>query len=174
MSKSKRTEAQMIAALKQVERGALSKSAVYAQIREGSFPKSLSLGGTSVAWIECEVRDWMQACIAVSRSSVNNVHLASAPSSRQLRPRQWFSIIQAVDAIIGAARGAWTYASSTIRVGIGGIARRDQQPREGCQRERGVVAAAGTGRILWFGLQVLPPYKWGDSSLSSDWCLPHP
>ena len=46
----------------------LSKSAVYARIREGSFPKSISLGGTSVAWIEAEVNDWVNARIAVSRT----------------------------------------------------------------------------------------------------------
>lgn len=43
----------------------LSKSAVYARIRQGSFPKSISLGGTSVAWIEAEVTDWMNARIAL-------------------------------------------------------------------------------------------------------------
>ena len=42
----------------------LSKSAVYARIREGSFPKAISLGGTSVAWIEAEVNSWMNARIA--------------------------------------------------------------------------------------------------------------
>jgi prophage regulatory protein len=47
----------------------LSKSAVYARIKEGSFPKSISLGGTSVAWIEAEVNNWMNARIAARDQS---------------------------------------------------------------------------------------------------------
>lgn len=46
----------------------LSKSTVYARIREGSSPKSISLGGMSVGWIESEVNDWVSARISVSAS----------------------------------------------------------------------------------------------------------
>lgn len=45
----------------------LSKSAIYARIREGSFPNSISLGGNSVAWIEAEVIAWIDSRIAASR-----------------------------------------------------------------------------------------------------------
>jgi prophage regulatory protein len=45
----------------------LSKSAVYARIAQGTFPKPVSLGGRSVAWIESEVTAWMNARIDASR-----------------------------------------------------------------------------------------------------------
>ncbi len=47
----------------------LSKSALYARIKQGSFPKSISLGGTSVAWIEAEVNAWQFARIAARDQS---------------------------------------------------------------------------------------------------------
>jgi prophage regulatory protein len=46
----------------------LSKSAVYVRIAQGTFPKPVSLGGRSVAWVEAEVTAWMNARIAASRT----------------------------------------------------------------------------------------------------------
>jgi prophage regulatory protein len=39
----------------------LSKSYIYDLCKKGLFPKSMQLvpGGTSVAWVECEIRDWI-------------------------------------------------------------------------------------------------------------------
>jgi prophage regulatory protein len=45
----------------------LSKSAIYARIAQGTFPKPVSLGGHSVAWIESEVTARMHASVDVSR-----------------------------------------------------------------------------------------------------------
>ena len=51
--------------LRQVkERLGLSKSAIYVRIAEGTFPKPISLGGRSVAWVEAEVTAWMNARIS--------------------------------------------------------------------------------------------------------------
>lgn len=45
----------------------LSKSAIYDRIAQGTFPKAVSLGGRSVAWLESEVNAWLAAQIAASR-----------------------------------------------------------------------------------------------------------
>jgi prophage regulatory protein len=45
----------------------LSKPTLYTRIREGSFPRPVSLGGRAVAWIESEVIAWQNARIAASR-----------------------------------------------------------------------------------------------------------
>ena len=37
----------------------LSRSTIYKYISEGSFPKSLDLGGRSVGWLESEIQDWI-------------------------------------------------------------------------------------------------------------------
>jgi len=42
----------------------LSRSSIYLFMNEGIFPKSVSLGGRSVAWLESEVLEWMEARIA--------------------------------------------------------------------------------------------------------------
>jgi len=43
----------------------LSKSYIYELCKKGLFPKSIQLvpGGTSVAWVESEVRDWIESRI---------------------------------------------------------------------------------------------------------------
>ncbi|EJR0961158.1 TPA: AlpA family phage regulatory protein [Vibrio parahaemolyticus] len=47
--------------LKEVmQKTALSRSAIYRKMDEGSFPKSVSLGDRAVAWIESEVEEWME------------------------------------------------------------------------------------------------------------------
>lgn len=55
---------------KDVERlTSLSRSRIYALMNEGAFPKPISLGSMSVAWLECEVHSWIAARIADSRKS---------------------------------------------------------------------------------------------------------
>ena len=50
--------------LKEVmQKTALSRSAIYRKMDEGSFPKSVSLGDRAVAWIESEVEEWMESCL---------------------------------------------------------------------------------------------------------------
>ena len=37
----------------------LSKSSVYTYMSAGTFPKSISLGTRSVAWLESEIHQWI-------------------------------------------------------------------------------------------------------------------
>jgi prophage regulatory protein len=40
----------------------LSRSAIYNRVADGSFPRSLSLGGRSRGWLESEIDAWIRAC----------------------------------------------------------------------------------------------------------------
>ena len=53
-----------------IERTGLSRSTIYAQIQNGTFPKSISLGERSVAWVEHEVSGWIDAKISASRDLI--------------------------------------------------------------------------------------------------------
>lgn len=53
---------------KEVERlTGLSRSRIYNLMSQGKFPKPVSLGKMSVAWLEIEVRNWIAVCISVGR-----------------------------------------------------------------------------------------------------------
>ena len=41
-------------------RTGLSRSAIYLNISEGSFPQNINLSARSVAWLESEIDAWMQ------------------------------------------------------------------------------------------------------------------
>lgn len=41
----------------------ISRSTLYLLIEKGAFPGQISLGARSVAWVESEVRDWMESRI---------------------------------------------------------------------------------------------------------------
>ncbi len=43
-----------------LHRTGLGRSTVYRWMDEGRFPKSVRLGGRSIAWIEHEIDDWLQ------------------------------------------------------------------------------------------------------------------
>lgn len=46
--------------LKEVmQKTSLGHSSIYKFIAEGTFPKQVSLGAKSVAWVESEVDDWI-------------------------------------------------------------------------------------------------------------------
>ena len=47
----------------------LSRSAVYQAISEGRFPKQINLGARSIAFLESEVHEFMEECIANRRSN---------------------------------------------------------------------------------------------------------
>jgi prophage regulatory protein len=53
----------------------LSRSYIYALAADGRFPKSVSLvpGGSSRAWVEAEVLDWLQQRIIERDQEVANV-----------------------------------------------------------------------------------------------------
>lgn len=40
----------------------LEKSAIYDRISKGEFPKQISLGGRSVAWLESDIDNWIIEC----------------------------------------------------------------------------------------------------------------
>lgn len=56
---------------KEVERlTSLSKSRIYALMLTGDFPKPVSLGAMSVAWLEVEVHAWIAQRIEAGRRGV--------------------------------------------------------------------------------------------------------
>ena len=38
----------------------VSRSTIYRWMANGEFPKQVSLGGNTVAWLEAEIEDWIQ------------------------------------------------------------------------------------------------------------------
>ena len=42
----------------------MSRSSIYLAISTGKFPKQISLGARSVAWVESDILSWMEECIA--------------------------------------------------------------------------------------------------------------
>lgn len=52
-----------------IEMTGLSRSTIYIRIKQGSFPRSVSLGPRSVAWVRDEVEAWIRERIAASRGA---------------------------------------------------------------------------------------------------------
>jgi prophage regulatory protein len=48
-----------------IERVGLSRSAIYQRIKDGEFPKPISLGGRAVAWVSSEIDEFIERQIAV-------------------------------------------------------------------------------------------------------------
>jgi prophage regulatory protein len=48
-------------------RTGLKRSAIYAHLSDGNFPKPVKIGERMVAWIESEVDEWVSNRIAASR-----------------------------------------------------------------------------------------------------------
>lgn len=44
-----------------------SRSSMYDAIRKGEFPKPVKLGPNSSAWINSEIEEWVEQCIAARR-----------------------------------------------------------------------------------------------------------
>ncbi|WP_417670233.1 AlpA family transcriptional regulator [Pseudoalteromonas tetraodonis] len=42
-----------------IEKTSLGRSTIYELMTDGRFPKQVSLGAKSVAWLESEVDDWI-------------------------------------------------------------------------------------------------------------------
>ncbi len=47
----------------------LSRSSIYLAISEGRFPQQVPLGARSVVWLESEVQEFMQNCVANRKGS---------------------------------------------------------------------------------------------------------
>ncbi|QTP55853.1 AlpA family transcriptional regulator [Billgrantia sulfidoxydans] len=63
--------------LKQVmERTGLSRSSIYNKLDakcphyDPEFPRQVSIGASSVAWVESEVEEWIESCIKKREESV--------------------------------------------------------------------------------------------------------
>ena len=54
-------------------RTGLARPTIYVRMAEGSFPKSVSLGGRAVGWIEAEIDEWIRDRIAESRGGGKSV-----------------------------------------------------------------------------------------------------
>ena len=50
-------------------RTGLSRSTIYLRVAEGTFPKSVGLGGRAVGWVEDEIQSWLAERIAASRKT---------------------------------------------------------------------------------------------------------
>ena len=46
----------------------LGKSTIYRLIEEGDFPKQVSLGARSVAWVKSQVEDWCLSKVKLAHS----------------------------------------------------------------------------------------------------------
>lgn len=49
------------------ERTGLSRSSIYLRMANNEFPKSVSLGGRAVGWLELDVDEWIVARIEEGR-----------------------------------------------------------------------------------------------------------
>ena len=47
-----------------VERTSLSKTRIYERIRKGTFPRPVRVGARRRAWVDCEIDDWIDRCVA--------------------------------------------------------------------------------------------------------------
>lgn len=45
----------------------LSRSSIYLRMSKGEFPQSISLGGRAVGWLEEDINQWLEQCIAESK-----------------------------------------------------------------------------------------------------------
>lgn len=49
-------------------RTGLSRSTLYLKMKEGTFPKKISLGLRCTGWLESEVQGWIESRISASRT----------------------------------------------------------------------------------------------------------
>ena len=52
-----------------VKRTGLRKSTIYARMKTGTFPASVSLGPRSVAWAATAIQKWIEVTIAATQQS---------------------------------------------------------------------------------------------------------
>lgn len=56
---NRRNSMRLIKLKEVIQKTSLGHSSIYKFIAEGTFPKQVSLGAKSVAWLESEVDDWI-------------------------------------------------------------------------------------------------------------------
>jgi prophage regulatory protein len=47
----------------------LSRSSIYLRMSLSEFPKSISLGDRAIGWLESDVDEWIDHCVASSRGT---------------------------------------------------------------------------------------------------------
>jgi prophage regulatory protein len=50
-----------------VQQTGLSRSAIYQRIKDGNFPKSISLGSRAVGWLSSDIQAWIKSRLAATR-----------------------------------------------------------------------------------------------------------
>lgn len=50
-----------------IEQTGLSRSSIYLRMTKQAFPQSISLGGRAVGWLEEDINQWLEQCVADSR-----------------------------------------------------------------------------------------------------------
>jgi len=45
----------------------LSRSSIYLRMSKGEFPQSISLGDRAIGWLESDIEQWLEQCIAKSK-----------------------------------------------------------------------------------------------------------
>ena len=45
----------------------LSRSTIYAMMKNGDFPKSISIGARAIAWSDADIQAWVDTRIAASK-----------------------------------------------------------------------------------------------------------
>lgn len=52
-----------------IEKTGLSRSSIYLRMSNNEFPKSISLGGRAIAWLEDDINQWLEQKIAASKNT---------------------------------------------------------------------------------------------------------
>jgi prophage regulatory protein len=47
----------------------LSRSTIYLRMKNGEFPKPISLGGRAVGWLEGDIQAWLYQCLKASQEA---------------------------------------------------------------------------------------------------------
>lgn len=51
------------------DQSGLSRSSIYLKMKDGSFPKSISLGVRAIGWLESDIQDWVESRVAASKGA---------------------------------------------------------------------------------------------------------
>ncbi|QUM86151.1 AlpA family transcriptional regulator [Moritella sp. 28] len=47
----------------------LSRSSIYLRMSNDEFPQSISLGSRAIGWLESDINEWLEDCIAASKAA---------------------------------------------------------------------------------------------------------
>ena len=47
----------------------LSRSSIYLRMSNGEFPQSISLGSRAIGWLDADIEQWLDECIAASKAA---------------------------------------------------------------------------------------------------------